>query len=106
MSSLLPGESSLETIAISNLGGSDLTWSLLPVGTIPWLTMAPNSGVLPANTSVNVSFTFNASGLTPNSYTAIIQLNSNDPDQSSIELQVSLEVRVIQYEIYTPLILR
>lgn len=105
-SSLLPGESSLETITISNLGGSDLTWSLQPVGDTPWLTMAPNSGVLPANTSVNVSFTFNASGLPPNSYTAIIQLNSNDPAQSSMEIQVSLEVHAIQYEIYTPLILR
>lgn len=104
--SLLPGESGVETITISNLGGSNLTWSLQPVGVISWLTVAPGSGSLPANTSVNVNFTFNAAGLSPNNYTATIQLHSNDPDQSSIELQITLEVHVIHYEIFTPLILR
>lgn len=103
---LARGQSSEQTLTIQNAGGTELSWSLNPVGTISWLTIVPDSGTVGANESVEVALGLNAGTLAPNTYTATIRLISNDPDQPSIDLQITLTVTSGYYEVFVPVIQR
>ena len=57
-----------------------------------WLTESPTSGVVtPGNIGI-VEVTFNSEDLSEGTYTATIYINSNDPDEPTIEIPVTFEV--------------
>jgi len=49
------------------------------IGGVPWLTVTPLSGSVPAGQTMNLSARFDAAGLAGGDYRAIVQVTSNDP---------------------------
>lgn len=62
------------------------------VGGAGWLSINPTSGDVPAHSSVEVTVTFNSTGLKPGSYNANIKISSNDPVHNSKEVPAKLRV--------------
>lgn len=88
---LIQGESLTETLTISNTGFHPLTWQLEEEA--DWLSAKPNSGSLAPNEEQAVTILFDATNLTVgNHYTETLTITSNDPDESIIELPISLRV--------------
>jgi len=84
------GQSSSETLVISNTGASDLDWQVS--GSAAWLSVAPTSGAVVPAGSASVSVDIDASGLSAGTYTDTLTITSNDPDEPSVEVPVSLVV--------------
>jgi len=58
----------------------------------PWLSIDETSGTVPPSGSDMRTVTFDATDLTAGTYTGSITINSNDQDESSIVVPVTLEV--------------
>ena len=71
----------------------------LPAGTcsvaedIPWLGESPTGGTIAGGTSTPVTVTFDATSLTPGTYTAELCIASNDPDEEIVHVPVTLNVQ-------------
>ena len=59
---------------------------------ISWATLSDNAGVTPAGESDTVTLALNANGLEIGEYSAGISLSSNDPDESDIDIPISITV--------------
>lgn len=59
---------------------------------IPWLSINPLSGSIPANISLPVQVSFDATGLLPGSYWTTISIASNDPLNPVVQVSVTLNV--------------
>ncbi|TVQ34372.1 MAG: hypothetical protein EA370_10795, partial [Wenzhouxiangella sp.] len=59
---------------------------------IPWLSVLPDSGTTPPGQSDDLIVSFDATGLTEDSYEAVFCVFSNDPVNPLIEVPVFLEV--------------
>jgi subtilisin family serine protease len=59
---------------------------------VPWLSVTPSAGVLPAGTSVDLSVTFDAAGLYGGDYRARLSVASNDPDEPVVAVPAHLHV--------------
>ncbi|MGM0581171.1 MAG: Ig-like domain-containing protein, partial [Bacteroidota bacterium] len=57
-----------------------------------WLSMEPTEGTVPAGQQMEIAVNFNANELEIGDYNAQIIVNHNDPDQTEIDLPVSLNV--------------
>ncbi len=57
-----------------------------------WILVSPSRGTIPANGFQEVELVFSSDGLDPGDYQTILQIQSDDPDESSIDLPVSLTV--------------
>ena len=57
-----------------------------------WLTLSDSSGTTQRQDSTKVDFTFNATGLVTGTYTAMVQLVSNDPLKEELEIPVVFNV--------------
>jgi hypothetical protein len=68
---------------------------------IPWLTVTPASGTLQAGDSQALSVVFNSTGLVNGTYTGQVCVNSNDTDNPSLAVPVTLEVRQLHLPIIT-----
>ena len=86
------GASACDTVAISNVGVMDLTWSLSD--TCEWLSVSPEAGVIGAGGTQDVELCADASVLAPGDYGCDIIVWSNDPDEPEVILSVSLTVSV------------
>ncbi len=70
----------------------------LPAGTcstiedIPWLSESPTGATTTGGTSTPVTVTFDATALTAGTYTAELCITSNDPDESTVHVPVTLTV--------------
>jgi subtilisin family serine protease len=62
------------------------------VGSLPWLTLTPNQGTVPAGGQLVVNAHFNSAGLLGGVYPGTIQVLSNDPDESPLDVPVSMHV--------------
>ncbi len=78
------------TFTISNFGSAYLMWDL--TDSAAWLSEDPISSTIPAAGSIDVIVAFDASGLSPNVYTATINVNSNDVDEPVVTVDVVLTV--------------
>lgn len=58
----------------------------------PWLSLAPTSGNVAVGGTGNVTVTFNAANLTLGTYTGFVTVTSNDPDEASVTVPVTLIV--------------
>ena len=63
-----------------------------------WLTMNPLSGTVSPEGSAGIILTINAEGIEPGIYSAGISVNSNDPDQGSVIIPLSLTVNGMSSE--------
>ncbi len=60
--------------------------------TAPWMSVNPTGGAIGASSSMNVSVDFDATGLAPGNYTADITITSNDADEPTVTVPVTLTV--------------
>jgi carboxypeptidase T len=91
---LAEGQTDFLFLSIANNGGSVLTYGIVDSAGTPWLSISPTYGVLDSGQSTLTTLTFNATGLTPGStYSSLIQVVSNDPAHSPVQVSVSLTVR-------------
>jgi len=98
-----------ETLTISNLGGYPLTFSGsvdygLDIGSKKemasddidsWLSLdgsVTTSGTVSAGGSTPVTLGFDPTGLADGSYTAYVNISSDDPDESTVSVQVDMTV--------------
>jgi hypothetical protein len=71
----------------------------LPAGTcstiedIPWLSESPTGATTTGGTSTTVTVTFDATLLTAGIYTAELCITSNDPDENTVHVPVTLTVQ-------------
>jgi hypothetical protein len=61
---------------------------------IDWLSVTPSSGTTAAGDTDSVTVDFDATGLTPGLYEAVLCINSNDPATPQVEVPVSMDVAV------------
>lgn len=102
--SSLPGSNILQPLAVSAQGIKKVvvsfTGSMLIIDDLffssdyytGWLLNAPTYGSIPPGSSETIAVTFDATGLTPDVYTANINLSSNDPDEPLVVVPVTLNV--------------
>ena len=100
----LQGSVASATVGIENPGGTDglqVVYNayylhdglavLLRPG-LDWLSATPSSGTLPPSGSEIVTVTVDATGLAPGSYQAELIVTSDDPDEPTITVPVTLDV--------------
>ncbi len=92
------------TVGIENAGGTDGLQVVANAAYLgnglaiefstqtPWLSIAPASGSVTAGGSGALTVSFDATDLTAGTYTGLITLSSNDPDESSVVVPVTLLV--------------
>lgn len=98
-----PGEVTVQTLSICNVGGSTLDWILsdLPVPDfVPWLGVEPTSGSVAAGDCQEVTVTFDSTGMQPGTYRATLHVTSNDPDEPRILMPVTLAVESCQVSMH------
>jgi hypothetical protein len=92
---LSEGDSDVQSITISNQGEASLSWSIDDSGAceLPgWASADPMSGSVGQGDSDMVDVTFDATGLTPGEYDAILCVDSNDSASGTVEVELSLTV--------------
>jgi hypothetical protein len=90
--SLLPGASTTELLAISNVGTATLNYSI--TDNVAWLSESPISGSILPGGVYNITLTFVAP-TTPGVYSAAITIASNDPDENPVTVPVVMYVRQV-----------
>ncbi|PIP13920.1 MAG: hypothetical protein COX49_00770, partial [bacterium (Candidatus Stahlbacteria) CG23_combo_of_CG06-09_8_20_14_all_40_9] len=61
---------------------------------VPWLSEDPTSGTIPSGGSMDIQITYNSTGLVEDTvYTAWLKIDSNDPDEPTVNISVKLDVR-------------
>ncbi len=97
-----------DILTIQNTGAADLHWSLS--STAAWLTVSVSGQQTTAPSGqANVTVSFNPTGLVSNTYTANLQITSDDPLRPTASVPVTFTIRPLptdSYNIYLPLVLR
>jgi subtilisin family serine protease/sugar lactone lactonase YvrE len=65
---------------------------LVTAAGVPWLSVNPAEGSVPADSSMNIAFTFDATGLFGGVYDAEVAILSNDPDHPDTLVAAQLHV--------------
>ncbi len=96
LSALLETDSSTMrqfTIGNGPTATANLNWSVTEVPSdVTWLSETPGSGAVAPSGSDTVNVTFDATGLSDSVYNTTLRISSNDPDQPTIDISVSLTV--------------
>lgn len=95
VATLLPNQLATFTVTIANVGGADLTWDLTSAST--WISALPASGTLAPDESVDVTVTFDSTGLAKGHYVGTVIIASNDPVDPTITLDATLDVYVLSF---------
>ncbi|MDY7076085.1 MAG: bifunctional metallophosphatase/5'-nucleotidase [Chloroflexota bacterium] len=111
------GDTTTDTLTISNMGTVTRTWNMTKATTADWLTLAQTSGTLVPEEvvitgtatmimpdSVDVVATFDAADLEAGFYTTTLVVTSDAPDESPVNVPVTLTVN--EFKIFLPLVLR
>ncbi len=70
-----------------------LGWLAIPgLGGVKWLSLDPSEGIVPPGTSVDVTVTFDATGMFGGDYNANILVNNNDPLTPVVPVSAHLHV--------------
>ncbi len=88
---LTPGGTTNRTLTISNIGSGNLVWSLGESPAVSWLSESPTSGSVASSSNDSVTVTFTAP-VVAGTYTTILQVTSNDPNENLVSLPVTLTV--------------
>lgn len=87
---LTEGERVSQTLMINNTGTSDLNWSISKNN--DWLNISPNSGTIAPNESQSPTIIVDVTNLIAGSHNDTLTITSNDPDEPSLEVPVTLTV--------------
>lgn len=86
-------------LTISNTGTADLQWSIAEAaddcnvpGDVPWLSVSPQSGTTTGGSGDTIEVTLDATILGAGDYSALLCVQSNDPNQPTTTITVSLNV--------------
>ncbi|HBX70552.1 MAG TPA: hypothetical protein DEH25_14515 [Chloroflexi bacterium] len=71
---------------------------------IPWLTVSPTEGAVPAGESATINLSVDASDLENGTYTGLICLMTNANNLNSAILQIPITLEVADHYIFLPLI--
>jgi predicted outer membrane repeat protein len=85
------GESSSESFTISNNGTAALDFNII-VSDTTWLNTSPISGTVAPSQSTAVTVNLDASSLSIGVYTNSLTIESNDPDQTQVVVELILTV--------------
>jgi hypothetical protein len=75
-------------------------------GDIPWASVSPGAGTTGPGASSLVDVIFDTAGLSPGSYSGSLCISSNDPDEPTITVPLSLTVEVESWGFYLPMLTR
>ncbi len=111
-----------QTLTISNTGSADLNWSLgeeaaglttarvnacQSLSDISWLAAAPASGTVTAGQKVDVTLTFDTTGLNGGAYQGNLCLQTNQPDGQGGSQTFTIPVALnVKYRIFLPVLLK
>lgn len=86
-------------LSIANVGGAPLNWTVAETATtcdtpgdVPWLSAAPDAGTMAPLSSDSVNVSFDSTGMVPGDYTASLCIQSDDPDEQTVAVPVTLTV--------------
>ncbi len=79
-------------LTISNTGTAALSFEIQEQPGVSWLSVDPSTGALTPGSSAPVQALFNAAALAPGNYNTSLLVNSNDPDENPITIQVLFHV--------------
>ena len=80
-----------------NTGNAYLIESGLPTfSDVPWLTVSPTEATIAPDESIDIDIAVDSTGLEPGVYRALVVILTNDPDNSTIQLPVTLVVPTYQ----------
>jgi hypothetical protein len=71
---------------------------------VPWLSANPVMETIPPGDCRSIAVTLNSQGLEEGVYTAALELNSNDPDEQELILDVRFKVGT--YELFLPVVFK
>jgi hypothetical protein len=91
------------TIGNGNFFLDDVELNLEAGGDVLWLSEDPIAGVVPGDDFVNVTITYDSTGLAEGDYFATLRVKN--PPATAINVPVTLHVGGLRY-IYLPLILK
>ncbi|MBW6513277.1 MAG: choice-of-anchor D domain-containing protein [Candidatus Syntrophosphaera sp.] len=86
------GGESTDSFVISNTGGQTLSFSITESPSVVWFSANPTSGNIAPGGSQTVTGSFSASGMSPGTYHTTLLINSNDPYDPEVEVEVDLNV--------------
>ncbi len=98
-----------QTMTLDNTGNQTLNWALAEVPNVNWLAELPNEGSIASSGTLTLVVTFSAASLTPDVYTTMLHITSDDPIEGLIEIPVTLTVQAPlppPYAIYLPTIIK
>jgi hypothetical protein len=88
-----------ETLTIQNTGNLPLNWTLTEAASdcnspsdAPWVSASPTSGSVPSSSSTAVDVVFDSTGLAPGSNTYKLCIDSDDPDEPTVEVNLTLTI--------------
>jgi subtilisin family serine protease len=91
------------TVGSGNFFLDDVELNLEAGGDVPWLSLDPTAGSVLADSSTDVTVTYDSTGLAEGNYFASIQVKN--PPASAINVPVTLHVSSLRF-LYLPLILK
>ena len=86
-------ESITKTLTINNIITDTLSWTISEHDSVSWLTPSPLSGTVALSDTTEITVFFDATTLTPGTYTNTLTLNANHPSQPAIEIPITLLVK-------------
>ena len=86
------GQTANSSLVVSNVGDVALDWTLLSAPTVGWVSTDPSSGTVAPGEEQEVEVTFDAGGLPPGIYDAMLELNSNEPPGVRAAVNIGLDV--------------
>ena len=89
---LFPGEYTVESVTVTNLGGSPLSFTVSNPDAATWLDFEPANGKLDPSASQVVSVTLDTTELGVGVYTTTLEFASDDPVTPLVVLPVALTV--------------
>lgn len=88
-----------ETLTLANAGTVPLDWTAEEApgtcsapGDLPWITLSPAAGTIPAQQAADLAVGFHSRGLAPGNYDGNLCVTSDDPDEPLVSVPLDLTV--------------
>lgn len=93
-------QQAVDELIVTNEGDSQLYWEAFIAvkgvcdgpQSLPWFSIGPDAGYMPASTTMTSTVQWDATGLNPGVYTTTLCFNTDDPDEGDFDVPVELIV--------------
>lgn len=96
---VIEGQNADETVTIFNDGDADLTWS--SADSQDWHSAGTEAGTIGSSSSVDIVLNALTSGLTSGTYKDTLVITSNDPNESTTQIEITLNIVAPNAEVNT-----